>query len=63
MTDNSSTHNIHRQSGWRRAIPVFISLLILGMALHALSGHFTNHGYHQIRLAFKAFTTWQIVLT
>lgn len=62
MTD-TSTHNVHSQSSWRRAIPVLISLLILGMALHALSSHFTDHGYHQIRLAFKAFTTWQIVMT
>ncbi|HHW4679911.1 MAG TPA: bifunctional lysylphosphatidylglycerol flippase/synthetase MprF [Xylella taiwanensis] len=62
MTD-TSTHDVHRQSSWRRAIPVLISLFILSMALHALSGHFTDHGYHQIRLAFKAFTTWQIVMT
>ncbi|HHW4679184.1 MAG TPA: bifunctional lysylphosphatidylglycerol flippase/synthetase MprF [Xylella sp.] len=62
MTD-TNTHNVQRQSNWRRAIPVLISLLILGMALHAMSGHFTDHGYHQIRLAFKAFATWQIVMT
>ena len=36
-------------SGWRRALPVIISLAILAMALHALSSQFTDHGYRQIR--------------
>lgn len=50
-------------SGWRRALPVLVSLAILAMALRALSAEFTEHGYRQIREAFRAFGTGQIALT
>lgn len=48
---------------WRRALPFITSLAILALTLHALSKHFSQHGYHDIRFAFHAFTWLQIILT
>lgn len=62
MTDTSVSSQAPA-SGWRRALPVIISLAILAMALHALSGQFTDHGYRQIRQAFRALGAGQIALT
>ncbi len=47
---------------WRRVLPLLISLTILALALHALSAEFTEHGYRQIRQAFKALGDGQIAL-
>jgi phosphatidylglycerol lysyltransferase len=62
MTDNA-TPKAASPHGWRRALPVIVSLAILAMALRALSSEFTEHGYHQIRVAFHAFSLGQIALT
>ncbi|KAB7763835.1 bifunctional lysylphosphatidylglycerol flippase/synthetase MprF [Xanthomonas maliensis] len=62
MTDTSVASEAPAR-GWRRAVPVIISLVILAMALHALSGQFTDHGYRQIRHAFRALGVQQITLT
>ncbi|WP_386338213.1 bifunctional lysylphosphatidylglycerol flippase/synthetase MprF [Xanthomonas citri pv. citri] len=62
MTDTPASSETSA-SGWRRALPVVISLAILAMALHALSSQFTDHGYRQIRHAFRALGAGQIALT
>ncbi|RBC41702.1 hypothetical protein BRM94_10930, partial [Xanthomonas oryzae pv. oryzae] len=62
MTDTPASSETSA-SGWRRALPVIVSLAILAMALHALSSQFTDHGYRQIRHAFRALGAGQITLT
>lgn len=42
MTDTPASSETSA-SGWRRALPVIVSLAILAMALHALSSQFTDH--------------------
>ncbi|HEY9254840.1 MAG TPA: hypothetical protein VIP30_09915, partial [Stenotrophomonas sp.] len=61
MTDSAATSAPH--SGWRRALPVVISLVILAMALRALSAEFSTHGYAAIRNAFHGIGVRQVVLT
>jgi len=51
------------QRGWRRALPVVVSLVILAMALRALSAEFSSHGYAAIRHAFRDISATQVVLT
>ncbi|MEE7561069.1 UPF0104 family protein, partial [Xanthomonas sp. Kuri4-2] len=48
---------------WRKAVPVVVSLVILAMALRALSAEFSEHGYRQIHQSFQDFTVGQIALT
>ena len=61
MTDNTAS-NTSSSHHWRRALPIAVSLVILAMALHALSAEFTEHGYRQIREAFRAFGVGKIIL-
>lgn len=49
--------------GWRRALPIAVSLVILALALHALAQQFSDHGYRQIRFAFRALDDDQIFLS
>lgn len=51
-----------RTPGWRRALPVVVSLAILALALRALAAEFTEHGYAAIRDAFRHLHTSQILL-
>ena len=52
-----------KHNGWRRALPVAISLLALALALRALSAEFSTHGYAAIRHAFHGISASQILLT
>ncbi|HEY0334563.1 MAG TPA: bifunctional lysylphosphatidylglycerol flippase/synthetase MprF [Stenotrophomonas sp.] len=62
MTDPVSVPSLP-QRGWRRAVPVAISLVILALALRALSAEFTTHGYASIRHAFRDISAGQIAAT
>ncbi len=62
MTDSVPAQTSPRH-GWRRALPLVVSLVILAVALRALSAEFSEHGYRQIRQAFHAFSAGQIALT
>ena len=48
--------------GWRRFAAVAVTLAIMGMALHALAGEFSEHGYRQIRGAMHALSWPQLGL-
>ena len=48
--------------GWRRALPIAVSLAILALALHALAQQFSDHGYRQIRGAMHALSWSQLGL-
>ena len=48
---------------WRRTLLFITSLAILALTLHALSEHFSEHGYRDIRHSFHAFTWSQVLLT
>lgn len=50
-------------AGWRRALPVLFSLVILALALRALATEFSTHGYTAIRHAFNQLGVGQIALT
>jgi len=63
MTDPAAAAAEAPHSGWRRALPVVISLVILAMALRALSAEFSTHGYAAIRQAFRDISLGQVVLT
>jgi len=62
MTDPAAPTAVPH-SGWRRALPVVLSLVILAMALRALSAEFSTHGYAAIRHAFHDIGVRQVVLT
>jgi len=62
MTDPAAG-TASKHHGWRRALPVAISLLILALALRALSAEFSTHGYAAIRQAFHGISASQILLT
>ena len=62
MTEPAAVETVP-QRGWRRAPPVAISLVILAMALRALSAEFSTHGYAAIRHAFREISATQVVLT
>ncbi len=49
-------------AGWRRFAAVAVTLAIMGMALHALAGEFSEHGYRQIRGAMHALSWSQLGL-
>lgn len=62
MSDSSSAAGTSRR-GWQRALPVAFSLIILALALHALSAEFSQHGYHRVHDALHAVTPGQIALS
>jgi len=62
MTE-SATAVASPHNGWRRALPVVISLVILAMALRALSAEFSTHGYAAIRHAFREISFGQVAAT
>ncbi|QWP76898.1 bifunctional lysylphosphatidylglycerol flippase/synthetase MprF [Lysobacter sp. K5869] len=49
-------------SNWRRALSMLASLAILALALHALAGEFTEHGYRSIKEAFRQIDSLRIAL-
>lgn len=63
MTSPFPAIAVAKSAAWRRAIAVVFSLAILALALHALAGEFSAHGYREIRNAFSALGPGQIALT
>jgi phosphatidylglycerol lysyltransferase len=63
MTDAAPTASPSSAAGWRRALPVVFSLVILALALRALATEFSTHGYAAIRHAFNQLGAGQIALT
>ncbi len=53
----------HKALGWRRAAALAITLLVMGLALHALSGEFSDHGYREVRQTLHALSWHQLILT
>jgi phosphatidylglycerol lysyltransferase len=51
-----------KTAGWRRLAAVIVTLVIMGLALHALAGQFDEHGYHQVRVALQGLDWQQLVL-
>ena len=51
-----------RHRGWRRALPLALSLGILALALHALASEFSAHGYHAVNKAFHELDRGRIAL-
>ncbi len=51
-----------KTAGWRRLAAIAITLVIMGMALHALAGQFDAHGYRQIRSALQGLSWSQLLL-
>ena len=61
MTEAKS-RSTQSQPLWRRLLLFLGTILILLLTLHALSEHFSEHGYRQIHRAFLSFTRLQIFL-
>ena len=49
-------------AGWRRVAAIVVTLAIMAMALQALAGEFSDHGYHQIRAAMRGLSWSQLGL-